>query len=83
MPLRRILVAGVALLATAGSARAQAPKRLLSLDDVFSLEKLSTMTPSPDGEWIATVVQRAQTLKEIYTRDYLFGNERADVWLVP
>jgi dipeptidyl aminopeptidase/acylaminoacyl peptidase len=71
------------LIALALPCEAQGPRRGLTLDDVLSLEDLTTSAASPDGRWLATVVQRARSNREIYSRDYLNGDERADVWLVP
>ncbi len=67
-----------------GEARAQsAPTRPMRVDDLFTIEEYRGHSVSPDGEWIAVVLVRPQSEREIYQRDFLQGNDHADVWLVP
>ncbi|HEX8233225.1 MAG TPA: S9 family peptidase [Caulobacteraceae bacterium] len=56
------LAAALAALLTAGAAGAQAP-RLLTPDDINAFKTVSDPRVSPDGQWVAYVVQQAD-LKE-------------------
>jgi dipeptidyl aminopeptidase/acylaminoacyl peptidase len=59
-------------------------KRPMGVDDLFALEQMSTVTASPDGEWLAVVIARARTSAEKYQR-YASADDvdHSDVWLVP
>lgn len=60
--------------------------RPLSPDDLFHLEDLGNyynpLTLSPDGEYLAFVLQRPKLTAKLFKQEYLWGNDRADVWLV-
>lgn len=68
-----------ALLASAGTS---AEQRALTPDDILRLEELGDVTFSPDGTWLAYVVRRAKTVT-YHKWDFLWGNDRADIWLAP
>src|SRR5260370_3661095 len=63
-----------------------------TVEDSLSLERLGSMrvgwlrmpaaTVSPDGRWLAFVVQRPRTTSECYSLASLDGAARADVWVV-
>jgi dipeptidyl aminopeptidase/acylaminoacyl peptidase len=74
-----LAVALCALLVAAGVAAQQRP---MTPDDVLRLEELGDVAFSPDGTWLAYVVRRAKTVT-YHKWDFLWGNDRADVWLVP
>jgi dipeptidyl aminopeptidase/acylaminoacyl peptidase len=59
----------------------QPPQRPMTPDDVLRLEELGDLALSPDGMWLAYVVKRAKTVT-YHKWDFLWGNDRADVWLV-
>ncbi len=52
------------------------------MDDVLGLRVIDSTAISPDGEWVAVVVQRPQAVGEVYARHYLFGSAQSDVWLL-
>jgi dipeptidyl aminopeptidase/acylaminoacyl peptidase len=72
------------LLAAAAPAGAQAParQRPFTIDDLLAIEGLGTVTLSPDGAWVAAVVQRRQSPQEQFELGWLGGNVRGDIWLV-
>ncbi|HET6892702.1 MAG TPA: prolyl oligopeptidase family serine peptidase, partial [Pyrinomonadaceae bacterium] len=39
-------------------------------------------TLSPDGNYLAFVLQRRKATAKLFKQEYLWGNDRADVWLV-
>jgi len=57
-------------------------KRRLKVDDLFKIEQLHNIAISPDFSCIAVVIKRAKTKSETYKKDYLEGNDRADIWLL-
>src|SRR5262245_50753310 len=57
-------------------------QRRMSVEDLFQIEQLGQVVVSPDGEQLAVVVKRARTAAETYKKDFLWDNDRADVWLV-
>ena len=61
---------------------ALAAERPLTPDDVLRLEDLGQVVLSPDGEWLAYTVKRPKTVS-FHKWDYLNGDDRSDVWLVP
>ena len=75
----------MAVFLTAGSiASAQEkPLRPLTPDDLFKLEDIGQVVPSPDGRWLAYVIKRSKTTALIHTRPFLEGSDRGDVWLTP
>jgi dipeptidyl aminopeptidase/acylaminoacyl peptidase len=75
------LACAASLLAPAAPVRS-AP-RPLAMDDVLALTRIDRATISPDGEWVAVVVQRGAGPGEVYGRTlYEFDPSRGDVWLV-
>lgn len=74
----------IAIFLTAGSiVRAQEKAlRPLTPDDLFKLEDIGQVVPSPDGRWLAYVIKRSRSTALIHTRPFLEGNDRGDVWLV-
>ncbi len=81
-----LVLASALMLAAAALAVSALPaiaaERPLTPDDVLRLEDLGQVALSPDGEWIAYTVKRAKTVS-FHKWDYLNGDDRADVWLVP
>jgi len=58
-------------------------KPLLTLDDVLNLQRVDRASYSPDGDWLAVVVQRPASPGEVYGRtSYEIDPSRDDVWLV-
>ncbi len=91
----RALFAGFALLclfAEPGTGQPVQPTRLFTVDDLLSLAQIApisvgwtTFSPiaiSPDGLYIAIVVQRKRNPGDQYAWAGLASAERADVWLV-
>jgi dipeptidyl aminopeptidase/acylaminoacyl peptidase len=59
-----------------------ATARHLTVDDVLAIQKLGGVAISPDGEWIAVVVERAATTHETYGKSRLGDGDRSDIWLI-
>lgn len=60
-----------------------AAKHPLTIDDVLATEHLDRATLSPDGAWVAAVVQRSAGPGEVYGRTaYEIDPARDDVWLI-
>jgi dipeptidyl aminopeptidase/acylaminoacyl peptidase len=86
----RKLIQAIAMLAvaavqpTAGHARqANGVRHPLTMDDVLGTEHLDGIALSPDGEWIAAVVQRSASVGEVYGRTaYETDPSRNDIWLI-
>ena len=57
-------------------------RRPLTPDDLSALEELGEVALSPDGEWLAFVLRRARCTATFHKYDFLFDNDRGDVWLV-
>jgi len=53
----------------------------LTVTDVLSTELLGQIALSPDGDLVAMVVKRGRRPGESSRRDFLFDNDRADIWL--
>lgn len=67
----------------AATAAAQAEHRPVSIDDVLNMTHLDHVALSPDGQWVATVVQRPAGRGEVYGRTaYETDPSRNDVWLI-
>jgi len=65
------------------TAEGHAPRHKLTIDDVLDLTRVDQIAPSPDGEWVAVVVQRAARPGEVYGRTfYELDPSRADIWLI-
>lgn len=76
-----VWVMGLALFAA--PAPAQAPGRSYTVEDVLRTEGIGSIAPSPDGDWIAVVIQRPRGPREIHAHYGLVGaNARGDIWLV-
>ncbi len=52
-----------------------------TIEDLLVQEQVSQIAPSPDGRWIAVVVDRARTASEFYRSYSNDVHERGDVWL--
>lgn len=74
--LRFLLV--LSLITTAGLG---IDKRPMSPDDLFRLQTIGTVAISPAGNAVAYVVQRPSFTAVNFGRLYLWGNDRADVWV--
>jgi dipeptidyl aminopeptidase/acylaminoacyl peptidase len=60
-----------------------APARPLTIDDVLAIVALDRVAMSPDGNWIAAVIQRPVQEGEVYGRaSYETDMSRSDVWLI-
>lgn len=55
--------------------------RAMMPEDLLTLQAIKETAFSPDGKWLAIVVERPQRSGEAYERGYLGGLERSDVWL--
>jgi dipeptidyl aminopeptidase/acylaminoacyl peptidase len=63
-------------------ARAQSVNgRALVPEDLLTLQSIKETVFSPDGKWVALVVDRPKKPGEAYERGYLGGLERSDIWL--
>jgi dipeptidyl aminopeptidase/acylaminoacyl peptidase len=63
-------------------ARAQAAGgRAMLPEDLLTLQSIKETVFSPDGKWVALVVDRPKKPGEAYERGYLGGLERSDIWL--
>lgn len=82
--LRRSLVAAIlASLPLAGIHAQRVPTHPLKIDDVLDMVGLDRVATSPDGEWIAAVVQRPARAGEVFGRAaYEIDPSRNDVWLI-
>jgi len=77
---RGALVGLLCLLASPATAQQQRP---LTIDDVLDTQRIEQATLSPDGNWIAAVIQRPALAGEAYGRmAYEIDPTRSDVWLV-
>lgn len=58
-------------------------KHRLTIDDVLNTQHVERATFSPDGAWVAAVVQRPAKIGEVYGRTaYEIDPSRDDVWLI-
>ena len=58
-------------------------QRAFTVDDLLREESIGQAKISPDGRWLAYVQVRSKSAKETYQKFFLFGKDRADIWLVP
>lgn len=56
--------------------------RPMTVNDVLARQRINGVALSPDGKWVAVVVERPKKPGELYARGYMGGAERSDVWLV-
>jgi dipeptidyl aminopeptidase/acylaminoacyl peptidase len=59
-----------------------AEKRVMTPDDLFRLEAIREVVVAQDGSSVAYVIQRPMATVPTFGRMYLYGNDRADVWVV-
>lgn len=72
-------VAAAFLLALSSVATA----RPLTIDDVLAMSRIDQVAASPDGAWVAAVVQRPASPGEVYGRTaYETDPSRNDLWLI-
>src|SRR5260221_9681395 len=81
---------GLYMFATPG---AHSQTRAIEVQDLISLESLDPITSgwltlpaaklSPDGQWLAFVVERSRGASERYGLPGLDGAARAGIWVVP
>ena len=57
-------------------------QRHMTVEDLFRLEEIGDTTLSPDGKWLAYVVRRPKASAAHFKQDFLFGNDRGDIWIV-
>lgn len=78
------LMALLAVMAAPAAATEKAGKHHpLSIDDVLDTIAIDRVALSPDGEWIAAVIQRPARTGEVFGRNaYEIDPSRNDVWLV-
>ena len=78
----RIIVASLlgCLLAPRGSAQSNA-SNTFTVDALLRLEGIGVVAPSPDGRYVAIVVQRAQGEHERYPMPWLQDDARGDIWV--
>jgi dipeptidyl aminopeptidase/acylaminoacyl peptidase len=78
-----ILSLALILIGPIGTARSQdaANGRAMIAEDLLSLQSIKETAFSPDGKWLAVVVERPKQAGDSYERGYLGGLERSDIWL--
>lgn len=78
---RRVVLAGfLCLLAFSATAQQRHP---LTLDDVLNTQHIDQAVLSPDGNWIAAIIQRPARAGEVYGRlPYETDPTRNDLWLI-
>ena len=83
VPLRLRLLAFLLLCSTIPTIAVSGGRHPLTIEDVLDMVALERVTPSPNGEWIAAVVQRPARPGEAFGRNaYEVDPSRDDVWLV-
>ncbi|HET7114246.1 MAG TPA: hypothetical protein VFI57_11415, partial [Pyrinomonadaceae bacterium] len=55
--------------------------RAMTPQDLLTLQAIRETVFSPDGKWLAVVIERPKKVGESYERGYIRGLERCDVWL--
>ena len=78
-----VTVLALALAPAQSDAQAAGGRRVMTVDDLFSIEQFGDATPSPDGAWLAYVIKRQPRTASGYKRDFMQGHDYADVWIVP
>ncbi len=56
-------------------------RRAFTPEDLFQLQTVTDVVVSPDGQSVAYVLQRPIAATSSFGRLYLWGNDRADVWV--
>ena len=81
--LESLLFGALALLLCETSWAMPRTAHALTIDDVFATVTLERVSASPDGQWIAAVVQRPALDGEVFGRTaYEVDPSRNDVWLI-
>jgi len=68
------------LVAPRGSAQSSA-NNTFTIDALLRLEGIGAVVPSPNGRYVAIVVQRARSVHERYPMPWLQDNARGDIWI--
>ena len=55
--------------------------RAMTPEDLLTTQAIQATVMSPDGKWVAFVIDRPRKAGESYERGYLGGLERSDIWL--
>jgi fermentation-respiration switch protein FrsA (DUF1100 family) len=77
---RAVLAGLLCLFALPAMAQTRHP---LTLDDVLDVQRIDQATLSPDGKWVAAVIQRPARAGEVYGRTaYETDPTRSDIWLI-
>jgi len=58
-------------------------RRTLLPDDLMNTEEIGDVTISPDGQMVAYVRRRPRLSATEYGQPYLWGADRADIWVAP
>lgn len=83
--MRRVFVASFLLFGLPQWAGAldDSSKQKLTIQDVLDIQRLDRATLSPDGDWVAVVIQRPARAGEVYGRNsYEIDPSRSDIVLV-
>jgi hypothetical protein len=80
--IRYVISVAAVLTAASASTPAQA-RRPMTVDDLFNIEAMTDVRLSPDGSALAVVIQRAWSNPETCRPYSMFGNDQADIWIVP
>jgi dipeptidyl aminopeptidase/acylaminoacyl peptidase len=80
--LYRMVVLGCFILVLLVPGQALIAQRAFTVDDLLREEAIAQVKISPDGRRLAYVRVRPKSAAETYQKPFLFGKDRADVWLV-
>jgi hypothetical protein len=58
-------------------------QRVLTWNDLAHLERIGNLAVSPNGQWLACVLQRPGISATLQMQRDMAGNDRGDIWLVP
>ncbi len=76
--------AGLAAIISIAALPADAqPGRPMEIRDLFDIQTLGDVRISPDGTSIAIVIQRAFSAPATFRPYNMFGNDQADIWIMP
>lgn len=81
--MRPSLLALLVSVLTAGLVASAQSRRPLTIDDLFKVQGIGEVRLSPDGSLIAVVIQRAWSDPETFRPYDMFGNDHADIWIIP